>query len=97
MRAPLVQVDPGLDALVQLVHVDLQAGDEVRADDLVAVHLEVGDVVALEVTSEIAETGEQIAGGLCLFLRRGAHSPTTAISSTVGRLVWSQLAQLSPK
>ncbi len=93
----LVHVDPGLDAVVELVDVDLQAGDEVRADDLVAVHLEVGDVVALDVAAEVSETGEQLTGGLDLVLRRRAHSATAAISPSVGRLAWSQQAQLSPK
>ena len=77
MRASLFEVDVRLDAVVELVDVDLEAGHEVRADDLVAVHLEVGDVVAADVTAEVAEAGEQLARGLDL-LRRRAHAVAPA-------------------
>ncbi len=88
----LLQVDVRLDAVVELVDVDLEAGDEVRPDDLVAVHLEVGDVIALHVAAEVAEAGEQLAGGLHL-LRRRAHASTPASSSMSGAFSWSQGTQ----
>ena len=45
----LVQADVRLDAVVELLDVDVEPGDQVRAHDLVAVHFQVGDVVAGEV------------------------------------------------
>ena len=44
-----------------------------------------------------AEAREQLARGLDLLARRGAHSVTAAISFLVGTLVWPQFMQLSPK
>jgi hypothetical protein len=59
----------------------------VSADDLVAVDLEVGDVVALDVPAELAEAGEQLAGRVDL-LRRGTHAaaPATGAAGIATRL-----------
>ena len=66
-----------LDAVLELVDVDFEARHEVRTDDLVAVDLQVGDVVAGDVAAEVAEAGEQLARGLDL-LRRRAHAGAPA-------------------
>jgi hypothetical protein len=92
----LAHADPGLDALIDLVDVDLEAGDQVRADDLAAVHLQVRDVVALDVAGA-AEAGEQLARRLDLVRGGGAHQDTAAISASSGSFSCPQVPHLSPK
>jgi len=62
--------DVDLDAVVELLGIDLQARHQVGADDLVAVDLEMGHIVAADVGAEGAEAGEQFARRLDLLLRR---------------------------
>ncbi len=87
----LVQADVGLDAVVDLLDVHVQAGDEVRAHDLVAAHLKMGDVVAGEVRPVAAQRFEQRACG-----RYVAHAGIIS-SSGAGMFSWWQGMQLSAK
>ena len=81
-----------LDAVVELLDVDVQTRDQVRADDLVAVDLEMGDVVAGEVRAEVAQRLEQRPCGGDV-----AHCAGIISSSGAGRFSWSQGMQLSAK
>ena len=81
----------GLDAVVELVDVHVEAGDQVRAHDLVPVDLQMGDVVAGEMRAGGAQRLEQRAGGGDV-----AHAGIIS-SSGAGTFSWWQGMQLSAK
>ena len=86
----LVQADVRLDAVVELLNVDVEPGDQVRAHHLVAADLKVRDVVAGEVRAVVAQRLEQRA---C----RGDVAHTGIISSGPGTFSWSQGMQWPAK
>ena len=87
----LVQADVRLDAIVDLLDIHVQTGDKVRAYDLVAVDLKMGDVVAGEVRAGGAQRLEQ---GAC----RGDVAHAGIISSSgAGMFSWWQGMQLLAK
>ena len=87
----LVQADVRLDAVVDLLDVHVQAGDQVRAYDLVAADFEVGDVVAGEMRPVGAQRLEQGACGGDV-----AHAGIIS-SSGAGMFSWWQGMQLLAK
>ena len=92
----LAHADVRLDAVVELLDVDVQTRDQMRADDLVAVDLEMGDVVAGEVRADVAQRLQQRPRGGDVALARAAHTDIIS-SSGAGRFSWSQGMQLLEK